>query len=188
MNFSCKLLIFIIFVFNADTSYSASLVFENNISYKKSTEQVFSNLEKSTAIELKSGESVFAFSDMLVPILVLSPNSQSEKININQSELNSSFLQSAQPFLESQLNEVLNQIRTCESLVNKKEYQKALDLITETKTKFPRMSAVLFLRSSINYLLNQKKEALVDLEKGLMIDKMDQQALKLLDKIKKETQ
>ncbi len=175
--------LFILF-FSTSVSFSQTIQFEQNSRIKKENQNVFQDVKAGDKISLKPSESIFVITEKNLPIVVLNPGSKSSTLTITESNLSSMLQEQLQPSLNAATNEIVNELRKAENLIQQKNYSQALTGVNQLKAKYQGISSVYFISGTIYYLLNNRNAAIEDLEKGLKIEPNQDAATKLLAKLK----
>jgi len=177
--------LYLIFIFlNCLQALAEEISFESNMLVKKGDQNNYEQLKAGDKIQLSQGESLMAFSSQNVPLLIYSTSSKTSQIRILDTNLSVAMVQLLQPQLQKSTNEILDVVRKVESLIQKRDYTQASQLIVPLREKYKDVSSVLFLSGTVRYLMNDKAQAIDDLQKGLAIDPNDENAKKLLAKLK----
>lgn len=166
------------------SSFAQTVSFETEVRYKKMEDAGYSDLKSNQSINLKKGENALILTKTGVPVLIYTPLDTDSTLKITESNLQSLMQEQMQASLNAAANEVVDGIRKVEALLQKREYQQALVGITQLKGKYPRISTVLFLSGTVQYLSNNKSAAIEDLNAGLVIDPQNSAAQKLLNELK----
>lgn len=174
---------FIIIFFTIE-AFAEQIIFESATRYKKNSDAQFSDLKAGDTLELGTGDSALTISQQGLPLLIFSAQNKGNSITVKNSDFSQLVSDSAQPLLNKNIDEILSGLRKSENLIKKRDYQQALITVSPLKEKYKNISAVLFMTGTVNFLLNNKNEAIADLEKGLLIDPNDASAKGLLEKLK----
>lgn len=159
---------------------AAEISFESDVKIKKPGDGVFSDLKGGTSTSLPDGESLMILTPRGMPMLLHSLSSDRSKTVVTDANLEAAFAERIQPALDRSVNSIVDGVRRAEVLIQKKDYLQARTLVNDLKSRYPRISAVLFMSGTIHYLMNNKASAIEDLEKGLQIDPQNESARKLL--------
>lgn len=163
---------------------AAELVFESDTKAKKSNQSQFQTIHAGEAIPFDSSDPLLVITQKGLPILFYCPNSKSAKATILDADVSTALQEELRPTLQMQTNEIITQLRRAESLIQKKDYNQALSVITVLKEKYKEISPILFMSGTIYYLLNNKPLAIEELQKGLALDPQDDSAKRLLTQLK----
>lgn len=176
--------IIILLIFLAQTASAEKIVFETSTRYKKNEDVNFIEVKAGENIELSPGESMIAISKQGLPVVIYSSQSKDHQLTIKNSNFNQMLRDELQPLINQAVEEVISGTRKAETLVQKRDYQQALTIITALKDKYPHISTVLFMSGTIYFLLGNKTAAAEDLEKGVQLDSDNVAAKRLLEKLK----
>jgi hypothetical protein len=173
---------FIFFAF-CFAAHAAEVTFETDVTCKKNNQEAVA-VKAGSKIKIDRGENIFAVSPQSVPLLILSPSSDSAKITVTDSNFKSILQQLIQPQIDSEANEIIDSLRRIDALLQKRDYAQAVQIINALKEKYNQLSSVMFMSGTVHYLMNDKTTAIDDLEKGLVIDGHNESAKSLLKKLK----
>ena len=174
--------LFILFSWCLTTAQEIS--FESDVRYRKAEENNFSDLKKSETLKIKKGENALIISKTGLPILIYSPIDENSQVKISEAQMQTIMKEQLQTDLNSSTNEIIDGLRKTEALLQKREFSQALISISNLKNSYPRISSVLFLSATVQYLSNNKATAIEDLNAGLAIDPQNTSAQKLLSELK----
>jgi tetratricopeptide (TPR) repeat protein len=164
--------------------WAVELQFESIMKIKKNDVNEFLEVGPQAPLTLKKGESALISHPLGLPVLVIVPKEESSKLTITSNELlNLTDLQVAK-VVNQRVNEILIEMRKAESFVNKKNYTQALAVLQNLKNKYDQIAPIYFMSATVSYLLNDRKSAIDELEKGLKLQPEDQVAKNLLEKLK----
>lgn len=163
---------------------AAELSFESDAKVKKANQTTFLSVKSGEAIPYNSEEPLLAITQRGLPILVYCPNAKTQKTTILDTDMSAALQEELRPTLEIQTNDIITQIRKAESLIKRKDYQQAQNIVGMLKEKYKDISSILFMSGTVSYLLDNKNQAIEDLQKGLSIDPSDEAAKRLLTQLK----
>jgi hypothetical protein len=163
--------------------FGEEISFESNVSYKKNDQADFTQAKDGDKIHLERGENIFVITKNM-PLFILAPTKSEAIITIPDASINSAIFEQVRPSIEKNTSEIIDGIRKTESLIQKRDYNQASQIIINLKQKYRNISSILFMSATVRYLLNDKSAATEDLEKGLEIDPTNESAKKLLSKLK----
>lgn len=177
--------VFILTALAAFLSFASAeeVSFESDVSCKKADEMNFSTIKSGDKLVLKPGETAFVLSKNGVPLLIY-PSAKDSRITVTDANFASLLSEMLQPQLEKSSSEIIDGLRRADSLIQKRDFNQAAQVILPLRTKFPRISSVLFMDGTIHYLLNDRATAIADLEKGLQIDPGNEDAKRLVAKLR----
>lgn len=164
-------------------AFAQSISFDSDIRYKKLEDSNFVELKADQKLKLKKGENALILAKFSIPILVYSPMDESSVLKFNQANFQELMQEQMQESLNTATNELIEGIRKTEALLQKRDFPQALTTISELKNKYPKVSEVLFLSGTVQYLSNNKTAATDDLTAGLALDPKNSSAQKLLKKM-----
>jgi len=179
-----KIILALLLVLFGVHAQAAELVFESDAKVKKSAQLQFQTIRAGEAVPFDSGDPILAITQKGLPILFYCPNSKSAKATILDADLSVALQEELRPTLQMQTTEIVTQLRRAESLIQNKDYNQALTLVTTLKAKYKDIAPILFMSGTIYYLLNNKPLAIEELQKGLALDPQDDSAKRLLTQLK----
>lgn len=165
-------------------AFSTTVIFENDVRLKREGQTTFTTLKKETPVEFKSGDSALASTSQGLTLLILAPRDEKSSVRVSDADLSNATRDQLQPALQSATSEIIDGLRKVESLIQKRDYEQALQITSNLKSKYPRISSILFTDGTANYLMNNKAASIESLEKGLELDTSNAAASKLLKKLK----
>ena len=174
---------FLIFAY-CTNSFAETLTFETDVEYKKNNQQNFTSLKSGQKIELEKGENAFIISKKNIPMLIFSAKSSDAMITIPEASMSAGVIELVNSHVEKSTDEIIEGIRKAESFLQKRDYNQASQILTFLKQKYKNNSSILFMSASIHYLKNDKQSAINDLQEGLVINPTNENAKKLLSKLK----
>ncbi|MBY0316219.1 MAG: hypothetical protein K2Q26_11900 [Bdellovibrionales bacterium] len=163
---------------------AAELQFESDVRVKKTDQLEFISIKAGEKLTLKRNESYIVVNSQSLPMVIFSPINDNSEVLITDKNIQQTLDEQISKTLSSRTNEIIDGLRKAESHLIKKDYPQALALATSLKDKYPQVSSVLFFRATTLSLMNNRKEALSDLEKGLTIDPQSAAALALQKRLK----
>ncbi len=164
--------------------HAEQFVFEGPAKYKKADQTSYSELKAGEALELNEGESALLVTAQGMPMLIFSAKSRKSTVHVSAANLSGLVISQAQSYLDRTANEVVDGLRKTENLLQKREYQQALTVVSGLKEKYGQISSVLFMSATVQYLLKNKSAASEDLQRGLKIEPENPAAKKLLAQVK----
>ncbi|MES2767503.1 MAG: hypothetical protein V4596_00035 [Bdellovibrionota bacterium] len=165
-------------------SLAEQISFETDVQYKKNDQQNFEMLKAGQKIEIQKGENVFIISKKNIPMLVFSAHSSDSQITISEASMSTGVIELINSHVEKSTDEIIENLRRAEVFIQKRDYNQASQTISILKQKYKNNSSILFMSASINYLKNDKQSAINDLQEGLVINPTNENAKKLLSKLK----
>lgn len=165
-------------------SFAENLTFETDVQYKKNNQQNFETLKSGQKLDLEKGENAFIISKKNIPMLVFSAKSSDATITIPEASMSAGVIELVNSHIEKSTDEIIEGIRKAESFIQKRDYTQASQIVGFLKQKYKNNSSILFMSASIHYLKNDKQNAINDLQEGLEINPTNENAKKLLSKLK----
>lgn len=179
--------IFLFLTFEMGAAKAEQFSFEGIAKYKKADQATYTDLKSGETLELNEGESALVVTSQGMPMLVFSAKSRKSNIHVSAANLSGLVISQAQPYLDRTANEVIDGLRKTESLLQKREYQQALTVVSGLKEKYGQISSVMFMSATVQYLLKNKTAASEDLQRGLKIEPENSAAKKLLAQVRGES-
>lgn len=177
-----RIVFFIILIF-FQTSGAQILDFATTTKVKEVSAAEFQIKKMGETLEIKKGETYLVIPENQIPILVLSASASSQKVKISANDFTNTFGDIIDFKVQDSVNAITSEIKKIEVLLKKKDLSGAQGRIASLKLKYPRVSQVLFLSASVNYLSQNSVMAIEELKRGLSIDPQDETAIQLLKKI-----
>lgn len=172
------------FLISSVPAFGAEIIFDADTRVKMSGAQNFSDQKAGTSIELKPGSDILILSKKNFPMIIMTPQSGSSKVKITDGLMEQVLTEQIQPAVQSATSDILKELKKTELLIQKRELNQALAIVTVLKQKYKNISSILFMSGTVFYLLNNKTNAIEDLEAGLKLDPTDEAAKKLLERLK----
>lgn len=161
-----------------------TIYFDGDIQYKKNQDTKFTELKSGQSIKISSGDYLLAETTDNLPVLVIAAKSDKANIRITNADINQGYIKKLTDQVNTSVNEIIENLRKSEALMQKREYVQAINILNPIREKYSKNSEVLFLSGTLNYLLNNSKIAQEELEKGLALDPKNTSAQKLIENIK----
>lgn len=167
------------------SAHAAELRFESDVSVRKLDQNNSESKKSGEALVVNPGDAaIIVHGKKNLPLLVFAPSSNDSKVTLTDAQFELLLQEQLQPTLESATREIVSELRRTESLVQRKDYAQAQTIMSGLKTKYPRVSSVLFMSGTVSFLMNNKAGAIEDLQKGLEFDPQNEPAKKLLAQLK----
>lgn len=170
-----------------DGTFATEISFEGPVSYKRNHEAEFKDAKAGDKIRLESSEALFVTRKDSLPILVYSVCRESATLSITNADLNSATEAALRVPVEKASTEIVTALRKADTLIKKRSYAQALQIVTPLKEKYPRIASVLFMSATLRYLSGDKISAIEDLEKGLLLEPNDEDARAMLLKLRRNS-
>lgn len=164
--------------------YASELQFDGDVLIKETDKNEFEKITSGQSFTIKKDSSYFILSAQNIPLLLVTKSDVNSQILLTNQDFAKIFDEKTNKIIDEKTNAILNSLRKAEALLLKKDFGQALTVLNQTKEKHNNISAVLFLSGTLNSLMNNKKMAIEDLEKGLLIDPQNLSAQNMLKKLK----
>ena len=166
------------------SAQAVELSFDSDMQVKKVSEKTFSTVKSGESLKLAAGEGAIVVPPKSIPVLVYNPSSDKNGITLKDSQFEQLLLEKTQSSIQAATNEIVRGLRQAEAQIQKRDYLKARSDLDSLKRKYPQVSSILFLSGTANYLANDRKAAIDDLNQGLVIDPQNEEAKKLLQQLR----
>ncbi len=165
-------------------AFATTVVFESDVRVKREGQSSFEVQKKDSPLSLKNGDSALVSTSQGLPLLIVTPKDEKSQIRVSDSDLSTVTRDQLQPALQAATSEIVDGLRKAEALIQRRDYEQALQTTSGLKAKYPRLSSILFTDATANYLSNNKAAAIESLERGLELEPSNASATKLLKKLK----
>lgn len=145
-------------------------------------------LKAGTVLTMDRGETLYAMPNGGLPFFIMNPLSDDSKITLAAGDVQTMVQAQLSENIGKGVNEVIGALRKAETLMSKKDFTQALNVLGPIKEKHPRVAEIYFLSASLHFLTKNSSAAIEDLQKGLIISPEDPTAKKLLESIQGKKQ
>jgi predicted Zn-dependent protease len=159
---------------------------EMNTSYRKSGQVQPQVLNAGQSVNIAEGEQLIFSGENQLPLLVIAAGAKDSVVTIKKETSQDLIREATLKSINSAVGEIVAKLLNVEVMIKNKSFVQAKNLLQDLKDKYPQVSSVHFASGTTNFLMNNRTLAIADLEKGLTIDPENNDAKKLLERIKRD--
>ena len=177
---------FVFLILGSRPLCAAEVSFESDIAFKSPDQPDFTTVKAGAGqkLQIRAGDTLLILPKQGLPVLLVVPRDDDSRITLTNANFSGLISEVTRPELERSSNEIIDGLRRADTLIQKRDYAQASQVMAPLKDKYPRVSSVQFMSGTIHYLLNDNATAIKDLERGLQIDPENEDAKRLLLKLK----
>ncbi len=166
-------------------SHATTLTSETTLQYRSAKEQESKKLEAGQSLELQPGSQILVQSPDQIPLLVVVPNENADNVHLTGALQKDLLAQATRSFLNEATKDLLAKTQQAQSHIKARRFAEAHSLLGSSIDKYPQVGTLYFMQGTVYYLENNRREAVSSLEAGLRYDPENNDAKKLLEKLKR---